>query len=576
MSKREYRAVRSGEVASFLSRHADWLKTYGDEIRFRKSPCCGHDKSENPSIQINQKTGLWRCFACGKTGNFFQLAKLYGEYISDRFIDGPIYQEVSIDIVRKFLSEHRRPVHENHYPKLLEYCHNRGIGNDTLRDWRVSSKGEHCLRWPIYAVMGDKWAIVNMKVRSIDENAKTRDWFDVSGGVTDLLIGNHLIDINGPKRAIIFEGQWDAMTAYNMGLRNVFSLPNGASNVNVSAMLRYIPENWEIWLCTDMDEAGDRCAEKFYSALSTERLKRLRLPHKDLNEWYQKDPFIDESDLLKTCSGSDHFFLVDEPNECFMKIDMTEKIEVEKRICAASPWAGINEKIYGGFYECQTTSILGQSGHGKTTWVNQIACHVASEGAPVGLISVEGDRVSLKMKLQNMIKSMVTPEKYNNIERNLLISKIHGMGINETVLIFEIEKMIKSGAKIIAIDNLDYIFRNDHDGKSACYLKLTQMAIKYKIHFLVIWQPNKVVRNRQITSADQKGYSLNLQDSDNYFTMNRTINGVSILIEKTREHGIPITEDKVWFTFDQQKRIYTEELRFTKTEYEGKLISLFQ
>jgi 5S rRNA maturation endonuclease (ribonuclease M5)/archaellum biogenesis ATPase FlaH len=574
MAQREYRQVRSGEVLSFLSRHADWFKAYGDEIRFRKSPCCQHDNHANPSVQINQKSGLWRCFHCGKVGNFFQLAKLYGELISDRFID-PHYQEVDFDIVRKFVNEKRRPIHEGHYPNLLKYCQDRGIGIDTLRDWRVSSKGDQCIRWPIYAVVEGKWTIVNIKVRCIDPNTKTRDFFDVSGGATDLLIGNHLIDPMGPKRAIIFEGQWDAMTAYNMGMKNVFSLPSGASNVNVAAMLRYIPDNWEIWLCTDMDEAGDRCAEKFYATLSTDRLKRLRLPYKDLNEWYQKDPFIDEKDLLQTSVETNHFFLVDKSANEFLKIDMHEEIEIKNRICATSPWETINEKIFGGFYECQTTSVLGQSGHGKTTWVNQIACFVASEGKPSGLISVEGDRTSLKIKLQNTIKSMITPEKYRNVESNLLVSNVHGMGITEQALFSEIEKMVKHGVKLIVIDNLDFIFRNNHEAKSNCYLKLNQIAIHYSIHFVVVWQPNKVTRNRQITSADQKGYSLNLQDSDNYFTINRTINGICILIEKTRERGIGITEDKVWFRFDNDKRIYVEEIRFTKTQYEGKLINLF-
>ncbi len=86
-----------------------------------------------------------------------------------------------------------------------------------------------------------------MKVKNLDPNASSKEWFDVSGGPTDLMIGNHLFDKNDPeKRIFIFEGQFDAMTAYQVGLRNVFSLPNGASNVNVNAMLRFIPDDCKI------------------------------------------------------------------------------------------------------------------------------------------------------------------------------------------------------------------------------------------------------------------------------------------------------------------------------------------
>ena len=586
MVRREHRPPRQGEVASYLSRKAEWAKAYGEEIRFRKSPCCGDDDQANPSIQINSKSGLWRCFRCQKTGNFFTLARLYGDQISDQYKE-PEYQKPDIEIIRKFIAEKRRPASGGHYPQLVEYCRDRGITEKTLDAWRVSSKGCSAIRWPIYDVIDGYWTIVNMKVRSIDPESKLRDWFDVKGGPTDLMIGNHLIDINGPKRAIIFEGQWDAMTAWEMGLRNVFSLPSGASAGNLAGLLRFIPQDWEIWLCSDMDEAGDKCAEKFFASLDASKLRRFRLPFKDLNEWYREDPFITESDLLKTLSGSDHFFLEDNESTSeslnFMEIDMTERVVEENRIIASTPWEGLNEKIQGGFYKGQTTSVLGHSGGGKTAWVNQIAIHAASEETIVGLMSVEGSRESLKMKIMDSVRGGVDPSKYPLIKSRLLVSPLFGTQISEAAILNETARMIRSGAELIVIDNLDFITGNDFDMKGRLHKKLVQIALEKGIHIIFVWQPHKVDRNRWLTSGDQKGLSSCLQDSENYFVLNRNAVGMCATVEKTREHGIDLSDDKVWFDWNRDLRIHEsrktdieQQNRFTKTIYEGKLINLFE
>ena len=251
---RQYRSPRGGEIASFLSLHATWVKTYGDEIRFRPCPANGCDSQHNPSIQINQKSGLWRCFKCGATGNWFSLTKAFGSPLeeADRYKED-FNRPINEVHRREFLGKKRRPVSMGHHKGLLDYCRSRGITEPTLDKWRVSSKGPNNLRWPIYQNESEKWVMVNSKLRSIDPEAKTKEWFEMKGGPTGLLIGNHLLNIRGPNRIIIFEGQWDAMTATEIGFQNVFSLPNGAENINVSQMLRYIPDHFEIWLAMVFD-----------------------------------------------------------------------------------------------------------------------------------------------------------------------------------------------------------------------------------------------------------------------------------------------------------------------------------
>jgi archaellum biogenesis ATPase FlaH len=569
---KEYRLPRTGEIAGFLSRHVHYMKTYGDELRFRPCPKCMGDNNNNPSIQINVKTGLWRCFRCHAVGNWYQLTKAYGEslHVSDRYKDYT-FKEYDPEIIRHFINEVRRPVHDGHYPSLLAYCESRGISADTLKTFRVSSKGEKALRWPIFDLIDGSWQIVNMKVRSIDVKSTTRDWFDIKGGATDLLLGNHLLDMKGPHRAIIFEGQWDVMTAWQLGMRNVFSLPNGATNVNVASMLRYIPYDWDIILAVDMDSAGDSAAEKFFAQCGTDRVSRFKLPHKDLNDWFMSDPFITERDVMNTLSTSDHFFL---DQTGFIKIDMSEEIAPTDRIVCRTPWLEFNEKIAGGLYEGQTTGLLGPSGQGKTTWVNQLAIGVAASQISVGLISIEGSRDSLTMKIRETVLGSYEKTCFKTIEQHLLISPLAGHKITEIDLFRETTRLIDSGARLVVIDNLDHMFRGDSQKKSDAYGMLIEQSVSTKTHFIVVWQPHKVDRGLVINSGSQKGFSMSLQDADNYFNLNRVGDGICVEIEKTRQRGIDENDNKVWFTWDKIKRVYVEQNRFTNNNFSGRLIQL--
>jgi archaellum biogenesis ATPase FlaH len=571
-TKKEYRAPRTGEIAAFLSRHTHKMKTYDDELRFRPCPKCSGDNAQNPSVNVNVKTGLWRCFRCGSAGNWFQLTKAFGEplHVSDRYkIWDPVFYDQKI--IDKFINEIRRPVFDGHYPELLDYCHARGLNDETLKTWRVSSKGEKALRWPIFDLIDGKWVIVNMKVRSIDEKSATKDWFDIRGDATDLLIGNHLLDLDGPKRAIITEGQWDAMTGWQLGLRNIFSLPNGASNINVAGMLRFIPDDWEIVLCVDMDIYGDGAAERFFAQLGTDRVSRLKLPKKDLNEWLQSDPFITDNDVLATHTESESFFL---DQKGFIKIDMSDEILITDRIVCRTPWDEFNELIAGGLYEGQTTGLLGPSGQGKTTWVNQLAIGVTASQISVGLISVEGSRDALMVKLRDTIMGSYDKLQFKTIENHLLISPLAGHKITEIELMRETQRLIDAGARLIVIDNLDHMYRGDSQKKSDVYGMLIEQAVNSKTHFIVVWQPHKVDRGQIVNSGSQKGFSMSLQDADNYFNLNRLGDGIYIEIEKTRQRGIDDNDSKVWFTWDKQKRIYSVQKRFTNQNITGKLVML--
>lgn len=576
--RREFRPPRDGEIAAFLSRFCDKIKEYGSEISFRPCPKCGGNNAQNAPAKVNKKTGFWRCWRCNETGGWYSLTKAFGWPLTDDDIYLPQANLPTTPswLTQKLSSETRRPITKGHYPELLEYCHRRGIDNDTLNMWRVSSFGDKALRWPIYDWQYDKWAVANTKIKSCLGEFKTKDWFGVSGGATGLLIGNHLIDYNGAKRAIITEGQFDAMSGWAVGVRNIFSLPNGGNHINIGSMLRYIPDDWEIWLCVDMDSVGDMCVEQFFCKLGTNNVRRCKLPHKDLNEWLQAEPFLSVADIEKTVDNSKQFFFATIKNgvsqQKFLTIDMSISHERKDQIIAKWPWPWLNKNTGGGLFGGQTTGILAASGCGKTSFVNHLAVDIASNGTKVGLISLEGTEDEVLSNLKATIKNYSTD--YPRTSDNIILSSLRGCKVDLDDCLAHIEDMLDSGAKIIIFDNLDFLTRDSNDKKIQIYARLVTMTVERGCHLIMAWQPHKVDHKKTVNSGDQKGYSQVYQDSHNYFVLNRTDKHVTLTIDKNREIG---TRGKTLLMhYDIDKRIFRPAaLSREGTENVGKLAELW-
>jgi hypothetical protein len=480
-----------------------------------------------------------------------------------------------------YMDKLRRPVASGHYPELLKYCEFRGITKEVLNDWRVSSKGPKALRWPIYAWHDNNWTICNSRVRVCIDRDKVNctDWYEQKGGPTGLLLGNHLLDFNQKKRAIIYEGQWDAMISYQLGLANSFSLPNGAGNVNVASMLRYIPDDWEVWLCMDNDEAGQIATERFFAQLGPDRVARLKLPHKDLNEWAIHKPSLSAKDVENCAEGLTTLCVLsgDVAKDSYMGIDMGDSDDDKPDIVATTPWEHLNELFGGGFLGGQTTGLLAPSGMGKTTMCNQVAVHNARAGSKVGLISLEGTRDALKRKIKDCIRGCCTPAEYKNTINNLFISQFEGNNVTWEECVNEFEVMVKGGAKLLVLDNLDFITRDKNGFKINAYAALIEQARRHNTHTIVVWQPNKVDRDQRVNSGNQKGYSQTFQDSDNYINVNPIEDFTQLEVEKCREHGINKDDNKVWLLYDKPTRCFNETVKdVLPNESSGRVIDLTQ
>lgn len=228
--------------------------------------CTPHSRKpanrNSKDLSVNVIEGVWKCHNCGWTGT----AKVRNEkvYVKPTEISLPLSS------------------------KAISWFDGRGIKPHTLKYFGITEKMEYmpqvskemnCIIFPYR--QNQTW--VNAKYRDAAKHFKL---------VKDAQLIMFNIDaITGQKRALITEGEIDAMSVHEVGFKEVCSVPNGASKGN--AHLEYIDNCWHsfsdcevIYIATDNDEAGQMLKNELVRRLGRDRCHQIEYPEgcKDFNE----------------------------------------------------------------------------------------------------------------------------------------------------------------------------------------------------------------------------------------------------------------------------------------------------
>ena len=156
--------------------------------------------------------------------------------------------------------------------KVQEWFTTRGISNKTLQDLRViegpefmpqTGKTENTIQFNYY--MGDQ--LINVKYRDGRKN------FKLYKGAEKIFY--NINSIVGYDSAIIVEGEMDVLAMHEAGIKNVISVPNGATlNSNnldyLDNCIDYLEDKTKIILAVDADEPGQALKQEFIRRLGAE------------------------------------------------------------------------------------------------------------------------------------------------------------------------------------------------------------------------------------------------------------------------------------------------------------------
>ena len=266
--------VNDVEINGFL---IDEFNQYDLEVGKTQGVCplCSHDrKPEHRKLKCasyDWERGLGTCHNCHQT---FQLHTYHRKGENDKEYVLPDVEPVLIQ-----------------NPKVVAWFDGRGISAQTLKDLKISEgleympqtgKQENTIQFNYY--IGHQ--LVNIKYRDGRKNFKLykgaeKVFYNINASV-------------GYDSVIIVEGEMDVLSFHEAGIKNVVSVPNGATLTNnnldyLDACIDYFADKQKVIIAVDSDEAGQALQQELVRRLGAELCYTLDFEDvKDANDYLQK------------------------------------------------------------------------------------------------------------------------------------------------------------------------------------------------------------------------------------------------------------------------------------------------
>lgn len=310
------------------------LEGYGVELkngnphspqRMGFCPLPGHEgERKSPSFSVNLDRGIFHCFGCGAKGNVIEFAahmegldpedgKQFRQaalLLRDRFLPGqtdnaspskpttappansreeapkppvPANTEVVVNAPLDFSLTTLKKDHP--------YLESRGLTPQTAAHFGVGFTNRGYMKGrvaiPLHNTEGE---LVGYTGRLVDEDAidadhpkyrfpskRERDGVLHEFHKSDLLYNEHRVVQEGPvEELIVVEGAFDVMWLWQHGYRNAVALlGSSCSDTQAQRLIDHVSEQGLIWIFTDGDEPGQRCAQELLAKLASHRLVSL-------------------------------------------------------------------------------------------------------------------------------------------------------------------------------------------------------------------------------------------------------------------------------------------------------------
>ena len=218
-------------IYDLINKHLSPYRRSGrDEIRSEICPFCkGGDSEDRYTFSVNTDTGSFYCFrgSCSAKGGVDQLAAHFGESMPRN----------TFKLNSKTAIQYKLPTTELHplTQPVIDYFKNRCIGEDTLNAYKVSTDKHGNIVFPF--ILDSDPIFVKHRMPRAPQKNEPKEWADPD--TRPILFGMNLCSFDQPL--VITEGMIDTLSLYEIGIRNVVSVPSGCEN------LRWIEECWD-WL----------------------------------------------------------------------------------------------------------------------------------------------------------------------------------------------------------------------------------------------------------------------------------------------------------------------------------------
>lgn len=537
------------EVENLLQNQGVSYTKEGNECLVDKCLFCGKEKH----LYINSITGMYDCKRCGATGNLYKLKEHFGLITSI----GPLNrlqnaEPLPIDTQQKAVLYRKNLLKDKE--KLLELMHWWKISHATIKKHYLGYTVQNGVAWLSIPTVQDG-LVYNIKYRSWKGEKKA---FRREKGGASVLYNADVLEKTEDSWIILNEGEKDVISLLNKGITNTVGNSGGANTFKPD-WLPLFDKFERIYICYDVDVAGDQGVRKLVKKLGVERCYTVQLPSEekgyDVSDYFAKDNHTKEDfeQLLseaKLCDVPGVITLAEGYSELFSRFKTGQDTPT-----ITTPWARINSILNGGFFDGQLITLGGPAKSMKTNLAYLIGEHNAKKGVPVLIYELEMSAAELAKRNITRVESMpyalmspldvlVTQFKQRNLP--IYIGKPSG-NLTPDVVVETIKAAYKRyGIGFVIIDHGHIIIRSEAhlvEKLGAMVKKIAFLAKELEIPILLLAQPNKSKDTRVRGTYNSLGWSNTFgTDSD-----------VIIMLHRNRSDQLPAIEDNTEQDIIQRK-----------------------
>lgn len=440
--------------------------------------------------------------------------------------------------------------------------------------------------------------LVNKKYRGVANiNGETKKLFTSHTGGKPIFY--NINSIIGLDEVYIVEGEFDVLALYEIGIKNVISLPNGANDnddfwINSE---KYLKDVKKFIIATDNDSKGIEVREKIAQRLGRYRCIYIEFDSKDAND------DLKSGELIKTIKNEKRFNIGGTFNS-FDLIDETLRLYHEgmpKTIYPKNPCFG-NLKDMFSVMQGQLTVVTGIPSHGKSSFNDWYVLNLVNDyDYKLSVFSPEHNPLEL---YNSSYARLATGKPFfgpNRMSENELLKyiewskdKIHyttaeqGLEPDWDWLLNKFkEQMFTYGINIFVVDAWNKVQMpsgmNGKDGIDKILTKLTNFCIQHNVLMFLVVHPTKMKKDLQgnyevPTLYDCSGSSDFRNQTHNGYTIYRVFEtpqqeGSTMFVnQKTKFDFQGKIGERINFKYDiDSKRFYCNDIKptfdMTRKEY---------
>jgi twinkle protein len=406
--------------------------------------------------------------------------------------------------------------------KAEEWFSSRGISKETLSDLRVgegkewmpqTSQLENTIKFNYY--MGDQ--LINIKYRDGRKN------FKLFKGAEKIFY--NINSIIGYDSCVIVEGEMDVLALHEAGIKNVISVPNGATlNSNnldyLDNCIDYFDDKTKIILAVDADEAGQALRQEFIRRLGAEVCYLV-----DFNGCKDANEYLLESGaekLRKVINSSTQV-----PLEGVSTLKDVEEELKDFVVNGFKPGYQIGidnfDKIFST-YTSQFITVTGIPSSGKSDFVDQMVVgYNKNYQWKTAFASPENHPVYLHAhKLMRKVwggmpkSSDIDGDKWtqvsDHVNDNFFFIDMDKYNL-DSVLRKGAELVKRKGIKCLVIDPFNKVRMADSSGDVNVYTleylsKIEVFAKKYDVLVIVVAHPTKMYKDKDGKTEEPNMYNI--------------------------------------------------------------------